>query len=40
MYRFQDDGGDLKWVPSVSGRYTLTLSLLATDMLTKFEPAN
>lgn len=40
MYRFQDDGGDLKWVPSVSGRYTLTLCLLATDMWTKFEPAN
>ncbi|MBQ1583456.1 MAG: SusE domain-containing protein [Muribaculaceae bacterium] len=40
MYRFQDDGGDLKWVPSVSGRYTLTLSLLATDMWTKFEPAS
>ena len=40
MYRFQDDGGDLKWVPSVSGRYTLTLCLLADDMWTKFEPAN
>ncbi|MBR6827156.1 MAG: DUF5116 domain-containing protein, partial [Prevotella sp.] len=40
MYRFQDDGGDLKWVPSVSGRYTLTLCLLANDMWTKFEPAN
>ena len=40
MYRFQDNGGDLKWVPSVSGRYTLTLCLLADDMWTKFEPAN
>lgn len=40
MYRFQDDGGDLKWVPSVSGRYTFTLCLLATDMHTSFEPAN
>jgi len=40
MYRFQDDGGDLKWVPSVSGRYTFTLCLLATDMWTKFEPAS
>lgn len=40
MYRFQDNGGDLKWVPSVSGRYTFTLCLLATDMWTKFEPAN
>ena len=36
----QFDGGDLKWVPSVSGRYTLTLCLLADDMWTKFEPAN
>ena len=40
MYRLQDNGGDLKWVPSVSGRYTFTLCLLATDMWTKFEPAN
>ncbi|MBP5387598.1 MAG: SusE domain-containing protein [Prevotella sp.] len=40
MYRFQDDGGDLKWVPTVSGRYTFTLCLLADDMWTKFEPAN
>ncbi|MBQ1773009.1 MAG: SusE domain-containing protein [Prevotella sp.] len=40
MYRLQDDGGDLKWVPSVSGRYTFTLCLLATDMHTSFEPAN
>jgi hypothetical protein len=39
-YRYQDDGGDVKWVPSVSGRYTLTLCLLATDMWTKFEPAD
>ena len=39
-YRFQDDGGDLKWVPSVSGRYTFTLCLLATDLHTSFEPAN
>ena len=40
MYRLQDDGGDLKWVPSVSGRYTFTLCLLATDLHTTFEPAN
>jgi hypothetical protein len=40
MYRFQDDGGDVKWVPSVSGKYTLTLCLLADDMWTSFEPAN
>ena len=40
MYRLQDNGGDLKWVPSVSGRYTFTLSLLATDMWTSFVPAN
>lgn len=39
-FRYQDDGGDVKWVPSVSGRYTFTLCLLATDMWTKFEPAN
>ena len=39
MYRFQDDGGDIKWVPSVSGRYTFTLCLLADDMKTSFEPA-
>ena len=37
--RLQSAGGDVKWVPSVSGRYTLTLSLLRTDMWTKFEPA-
>ena len=40
MYRLQDDGGDLKWVPSVSGRYTFTLCLLASDMHISFEPAN
>lgn len=40
MYRLQDAGGDLKWVPSVSGRYTFTLCLLASDMHTTFEPAN
>jgi len=40
MYRLQDAGGDLKWVPSVSGRYTFTLCLLATDMHTTFESAN
>ena len=40
MYRLQDAGGDLKWVPTVSGRYTFTLCLLATDMHTSFEPAN
>ena len=40
MYRLQDNGGDLKWVPSVSGRYTFTLCLLATDMHTTFLPAN
>lgn len=40
MYRFQDAGGDVKWVPSVSGRYTFKLCLLADDMWTSFEPAN
>ena len=39
MYRFQDDGGDVKWVPSVSGRYTFTLCLLADDLKTSFVPA-
>jgi hypothetical protein len=39
MYRKQDAGGDVKWVPSVSGRYTFTLCLLATDLHTTFEPA-
>ena len=39
MYRLQDAGGDVKWVPSVSGRYTFTLCLLATDLHTTFEPA-
>lgn len=39
MYRFQDNGGDVKWVPSVSGRYTFTLCLLATDLHTTFEPS-
>lgn len=38
-YRLQDAGGDIKWVPSVSGRYTFTLCLLATDLHTSFEPA-
>jgi len=39
-YRLQDAGGDLKWVPSVSGRYTFSLCLLASDMHTSFVPAN
>lgn len=39
MYRLQGAGGDIKWVPSVSGRYTFTLCLLATDLHTTFEPA-
>ena len=39
MYRFQDDGGDVKWVPSVSGRYTFTLCLLTDDLKTSFVPA-
>ena len=39
MYRLQDAGGDVKWVPTVSGRYTFTLCLLASDLHTTFEPA-
>jgi len=39
MYRLEASGGDLKWVPSVSGRYTFTLYLKADDMHTTFEPA-
>ena len=31
-YRLQDDGGDLKWVPTQSGVYTVKLSLLVEDM--------
>ncbi len=39
MYRTEGSGGDLKWVPSVSGRYTLTVYLKADDMHLTFEPA-
>lgn len=31
-YRLQDNGGDLKWVPTVSGVYTVKISLLIEDM--------
>ena len=34
-YRLQDNGGDLKWVPTQSGTYTVTLSLLVEDMWIK-----
>lgn len=37
--RLQDQGGDMKWVPSVSGKYTLKLYLLRDDLHTSFEPA-
>ena len=37
--RLQSAGGDLKWVPSVSGRYTLTLYLLRSDLHLTFVPA-
>lgn len=36
-YRYQNDGGDVKWVPSVSGKYKWTFCLLADDMWTSFE---
>ena len=34
-YRLQDAGGDLKWVPTASGNFTITLSLLIGDMWIK-----
>ena len=37
-YRLQDQGGDLKWVPTKSGPFTITLSLLVDDMWIKVEP--
>lgn len=39
MYRYQDDGGDVKWVPTVSGRYKFTLCLDVKNMHTEFVPA-
>ena len=39
-YRLQDDGGDLKWVSSQSGAYTVKLSLLIGDMYIKMIPVN
>ena len=36
-YRYQNNGGDVKWVPSVSGKYKFTLCLLSDDMWTSFE---
>ena len=38
-YRYQSDGGDLKWVPTVSGKYKFTCCLLTGNMWTAFEPA-
>ena len=38
-YRYQSDGGDLKWVPTVSGKYKFTCCLLSGNMWTAFEPA-
>jgi len=40
MYRYQDDGGDLKWIPTVSGKYKFTLCLDAKNMHTEFVPVN
>jgi hypothetical protein len=34
-YRSEGDGGDLKWVPTKSGAFTVTLSLLIGDMYIK-----
>lgn len=39
-YRLQNDGGDVKWKPSVSGRYKFTFCLDVKDMHTEFVPAN
>ena len=39
-YRLEKDGGDLKWVPTVSGRYKFTFCLDVKDMHTEFVPAN
>ena len=38
-YRYQSAGGDVKWVPSVSGKYKFTLCILADDLWTSFVPA-
>lgn len=40
MYRMQDYGGDVKWIPSVSGRYRFTLCLEAGNMHTDFVPVD
>ena len=37
-YRLQDNGGDLKWVPTKSGAYTVTLSTLIGNMYIKMTP--
>lgn len=39
-YRLQGDGGDVKWVPTVSGRYKFTFCLDVKNMHTEFVPAN
>lgn len=39
-YRLQDNGGDLKWVSSKSGVYTVTLSLLVGDMYIRLTSPN
>lgn len=38
MYRYEADGGDVKWVPTVSGRFKFTFCLDVKNMCTKFEP--
>ena len=36
--RVQDDGGDIKWVPSVSGKYKLTFYIRKSDLHLTFTP--
>lgn len=40
MYRYESEGGDVKWVPTVSGRYKFTFCLDKKNMHTEFVPAN
>lgn len=39
MYRYQSQGGDIKWQVATSGKFTFKLCLDADDMWTSFEPA-
>lgn len=39
-FRYQGDGGDLKWVVRTSGKFKFSLCLDVDDMKTTFEPIN